>query len=56
MTCADPEIFVRENPTLTTIFLIDERRDYPKSTQRVSSSARKQADDDPTLNVGLVAL
>ena len=46
----------RESNFDNVFFLVDKRREDPKSTKRVSSAARKQADDDPTLNVGLVAL
>ena len=67
--CADPESFIRGGPNLITfflfVFLVDEGIEDPNVTINGPSSARQrnailmafrwQADDDPTLNAGLVA-
>ena len=46
--------FVRGDPTLTFfVFLVDEGREDPNTTKTVHWQL---ADDDPTLNAGLVAL
>ena len=41
LECADPECFARGGPTLT-FFLVDERREDPKSTKSGPSSARQR--------------
>ena len=65
---ADPEIFVRGGPTLTTFFVLVEGRNDHNTTRSGLSSARQRnaikmafrwcADhsDGPTLNSGLVNL
>ena len=57
---ADPEIFARGGPTVTTfylflsIFLVDEGYEDPNTTiSRSSSAFRWRADDDPALNLAL---
>ena len=66
-TCADPESFVKGDPTLTTfVFKVDRGREDPSPTLSGPSSARQRnafetplkafrwhADECPTLNAGL---
>ena len=59
-SCADPECFVRGDPTLTTfVFKIDEGREDPSPTLSGPSSARQRntmhANECPTLNAGFAA-
>ena len=72
MSCADPESFVREGPTLTTFyffiffFLLYGGKKDPNTTISERLLARQRnailmafcwrADDGPTLNVGLVTV
>ena len=56
-SCADPECFVRWDPTLTTfVFKVDEGREDPSPTLSGPSSARQRnANECPTLNAGFAA-
>ena len=69
-TCADPVMFVREGPTLTTFFFLfivdDGSREGPNNTKSGPTSARQRnaigkefrlrADDGPTMKASLVVL
>ena len=59
-SCADPEGFVRGDPTLTTfVFKVDKEREDPRPTLSGPSSARQRnainANECPTLNAGFAA-
>ena len=42
-SCADPEGFVRGDPTLTTfVFIVDKEREHPSATLSGPSSARQR--------------
>ena len=55
-TYADPESCVKGGPTLTTFLLVDKRREDQNTIMSWPLLASQIADNDLSLNAGLVAL